>query len=180
MRKMPWFSLACLVTLALSAFGQEKEAAKDAMAMTPPAPLADDFFTWLVGEWEGTTTSPMGNSQDWQKVELSLDNQFLMTHYTARMPEMTYKGMGPLTINPATGEITGYWFDNWRGVYKGTGKREGNKVTMTWEGPMGTRTETTEKVSEDKVVTTFKNKEPDGKVMEGRTELTRKKGAGKT
>jgi hypothetical protein len=179
MRKMLLLSLAAILIVALPAFAQEKEAAKEAMPM-PPAPLADDLFKWLVGEWEGATSSAMGNSQDWQKFELGLDNQFLMMHYTAQMAEGTYKGMGQTTINPATGEITGYWFDNWRGVYKGTGRREGNKVNMTWEGPMGTRTETMEKVSDNKLVVTFTNKEPNGNVTEGRTEFTRKKAVGKT
>ncbi len=179
MRKNVLLSVACILLLAMSALAQDKEVAKDAMP-APPAPLADDLFQWMVGEWEGSSTTAMGKSQDWQKVEMSLDNQWVTTHYTANMGAMKYKGMGPMTINPATNEVTGYWFDNFRGVYKGMGKRDGNKITMTWEGPMGTRTDTTEKVSQDKMVVTYTNKEPDGKVSEGRTELTRKKMAGKT
>ncbi len=206
MRKNLLLCLACILMLALPAFAQEKEMANPAaMPMTPPQPLSDDLFKWMVGEWEGWSTSPMGKSQDWQKIEWALDNQFIVIHYTAKttepnqeamkamadaakmskadmdkMQNMGYKGMGPMTINPQTGEVTAMWFDNMRGSYKGKGKREGNKITMTWEGPMGARTDTTEKVSEDKMVVTYTNKEPDGKVTEGRTEFTRKKGASKT
>jgi hypothetical protein len=206
MRKILVSLLAILAFVALPLFAQEKEMAKEATpSMTPPQPLADDFFKWMVGEWEGWSTSPMGKSQDWQMIEWGLDNQFVMTHYKAKtsevneeamkawaeamkmskedmdkMKDMVYKGMGPMTINPMTGEIVGYWFDNWRGTYKGTGKREGNKITMHWEGTMGTSERTIEKVSDDKMVMTYKEPDPSGNVMEGRTEMTRKKMAGKS
>jgi hypothetical protein len=49
---------------------------------------------------------------------------------------------------------------------------------MTWEGTMGTSVRTIEKVSDDNMVMTFKEKDPtSGKEMEGRTELARKKAA---
>jgi len=210
MRKTLILSLALMAFLALAAsplpiFAQEeKKMTQEAMPMTPPKPLADDFFNWMAGEWEGWSTSPTGKTQDWQKIEWGLDNQFLMTHYSAKttevnqeamkawaeaykmskedmdkMAKMVYKGMGPMTINPMTGEIVGYWFDNWRGSYKGTGKREGNKITMHWEGTMGTSERTIEKASDDKMVMTYQEKDPTGKVVEGRTELTRKKMAPK-
>jgi len=210
MRKTLVLTLACAAILALivsplpTVAQEEKKMTQEAMPMTPPKPLADDFHTWMVGEWEGWSTSPMGKSQDWQKIDWELDNQFVIVHYTAKptetnpegmkamaeamkmskedmdkMAKMAYKGMGPMTINPQTGEIVGYWFDNWRGAYKGTGKREGNKITMNWEGTMGTSERTIEKVSDDKMVMTYKEKDPSGKVMEGRTELTRKKAAAK-
>ncbi|MEK9136300.1 MAG: hypothetical protein AAB393_04200, partial [Bacteroidota bacterium] len=92
-----------------------------------------------------------------------------------KMKDMIYKGMGPMTINPMTGEYVGYWFDNWRGMYKGTGKREGNKITMNWEGPMGTSTRTIENVGDDKMVQTYSEKDMKGNVVEGKTEMTRKK-----
>jgi len=191
-----------LVVQPLPTFAQEekKPMPAEAMSMTPPKPLADDIFTWMIGEWEGWSNSPMGKSQDWQKIEWGLDNQFLMTHYTAKttevnpeamkamkmskedmdkMAKMVYKGMGPMTINPMTGEIVGYWFDNWRGSYKGTGKRAGNKITMHWEGTMGSSERTIEKAGDDKMVMTYQEKDPTGKVVEGRTELTRKKAAPK-
>ena len=206
MKRIGFVFLTAFVLLALPLLGQEKEKAKEAApSMTPPKALTDDLCTWMIGEWEGWTQSPMGKSKDWQKVDWGLDKQFVMTNYTSKTSEMTaeqkkkamedygmsaedvekmikmtYKGMGPLTVNPTSGEYIGYWFDNWRGVYKGTGKREGNKITINWEGPMGTEVRTTEKVSDDQMVVTFKSTDPKGHAMEGKTELTRKKAAGKT
>jgi len=193
MKKTSLLFLAALLLVSLPLLAQE---------MAPPKPLEDDLCAWMVGEWEGWSTSPMGKMKDWQKVEWGLDKQFLLVNYTGQTVEMTdeqkktaketwgmsnediekmmkmaYKGMGPMTISPETGEFVGYWFDNWRGVYKGSGKREGNKVTMTWEGPMGTEVRTTEKVSNDKMVVTFKSTAPNGTVSEGKSELTRKKSA---
>jgi hypothetical protein len=195
-----------LVMSPLPIFAQEKkEMTNEAPSMMPPKPLDDDFHKWMIGEWEGWSTSPMGKSQDWQKFEWGLDNQFVVVHYTAKptetnaeamkamaeamkmskedmekMAKTVYKGMGTMTVNPTTGELVGYWFDNMRGTYKGTGKREGNKATFTWEGTMGTRDEVIEKVGEDKMVMTFKETSPNGDVSEGRTELTRKKMTGKS
>jgi len=205
MRKNVLLNVVCILLLAMSAFAQEKEVAKDAMPTTPPPPLSDDLFKWMVGEWEGWTTSPMGKSQDWQKVEWALDNQYIVIHYSAKtteanpeamkamaeamkmseadmkkMQDMVYKGMGPMTLNPKTGEVTAMWFDNWRGSYKGTGKREGNKIVVAWESPQGNETRTIERVGDAKLVMTFQGKDPTGKVMEGRTELTRKKAPSKT
>lgn len=205
MKKISLLFLATLLLVALPLLAQEKEKPKEAApSMMPPKPLNDDLCAWMVGEWEGWSTSPMGKTKDWMKVDWALDKQFLLFHYTGQTVEMTdeqkkkametwgmskediekmmkmlYKGMGPVTVNPATGEFMGYWFDNWRGMYKGTGKREGNKMTMSWEGPMGTELRTTEKVNDDKMVVTFKSTDPKGNVTEGKSELTRKKGATK-
>jgi hypothetical protein len=180
MRRVAVLLLAVVVCIALPVFAQEtKDAAKDAAAMMPPMPkpLDDEFLKWNIGEWEGTTTMPMGTSQDWQKVEMSLDDQFILIQYNSSVNgQVVYKGAGPMTIDPKTGGVVGYWFDNMRGMYKGVGKREGNKVSMTWEGGDGTtRWDTTEKVGEDKMVVTFKSKMPDGSMQEGRSEFTRKK-----
>ena len=178
MRRFTVLLLAVAVCIALPLFAQEKKDMAPSAMPPMPKPLNDDLLSWMVGEWEGTTTMSEGKSQDWQKVEWGLDNQFIMTTYSANLGgTMVYKGTGPTTVNPQTGEVVGYWFDNMRGMYKGTGKREGNKIMMTWEGTMGTRTDTTEKVGDDKFVVTFSSKDPSGKVSEGRTELSRKKTA---
>jgi hypothetical protein len=84
MRKTLTLSLVFTACLTLAAFAQEeKKMTQEGMpSMTMPKPLTnDDFCKWMVGEWEGWTTSPTGKSQDWQKIEWGLDNQFLMTHY---------------------------------------------------------------------------------------------------
>jgi hypothetical protein len=202
MKKISFVLLALLVSMSMSLMAQEKEmekAKEEMKTMAPPNALDDDWSKWIVGEWEGKTETPMGKHQDWMKIELGLDNQFIMMKYKSKMAEMTpeqmtamketmnmsdegmakmkdmvYKGLGIETVNPATGEVIGYWFDSWRGVYKGTGKREGNKTTMNWEGPMGSSTRTVEKVDENKMVMTFTETMPNGKVIEGRSEFTRK------
>ena len=205
MKRISFLVIAGLLLIAVSGLSQEKEKPKEgAPAMAPPKALDDEFCGWMVGEWEGSSTSPMGKTRDWEKVEWGLDNQFLLMHYTGQTVEMTdeqkkkamdtygmskegvenmmkmsYKGMGPFTINPATGEYVGYWFDNWRGMYKGSGKREGNKVTIRWEGPMGTELRTTEKVGEDKMIVTFKSTDPKGNVTGGKSEMMRKKAVAK-
>ncbi len=170
--------------------------AQEEAANMPPKPLSDPFTEWTVGEWEGTSTSPMGTSHDQVKVEWGLDKQFTVMHYTSQstevnqdalkamnmspeqieaMKDMEYKGMGLSTLDPKTGKTVSYWFDNWRGMYHGEGTLEGNVLTTKWEGPMGTSTRTMEKVSEDKMVMTMKETGPDGKSIEGKTELTRVK-----
>ncbi len=93
----------------------------------------------------------------------------------SEMGEMKYKGMGAITLNPETGESMGYWIDNFRGMYAGKGKREGNKATMEWKGSQGTYKETIEKVSEDKFITSYTFTDTKGKVMEGHGEMTRVK-----
>ena len=196
---------AVLGVLSLPVLAQEQEKPKEAApSMAPPSALADDMCAWMIGEWEGWTESPMGKAKEWDKFEWGRDNQFVIMHATSKttemseeqkakvmeaysmskddvekMIQMTYKGMGPLTMNPATGEYMGYWFDNWRGVYKGTGKREGNKVSVTWEGPMGKETRTTEKVDDNTMVIFIQSTDPMGNVTEAKTELTRMKAESK-
>lgn len=211
MKKLLVLSLAFLVLFSFSVFAQEKQmkmekqekadmgkGMQEMPEMTPPKPLSSDWYKWMIGEWEGTSQSAMGETKDWIKFEWGLDKQFVVMHYKgvmvepneemmkgmqekmnmsdedmSKMMEMPYKGMGVVTIDPKTGESTGYWFDNWRTVSTGKGKMEGsNKMTMVWEGAMGTETRTTEKVDENKMVVNFKSSGPMGE-HEGRTELTR-------
>ncbi|MFQ6115176.1 MAG: DUF1579 family protein [bacterium] len=175
MRRLSIALFAMLVIIAMPLMAQEKEAAQEKQAMAPPEPLADEWSKWMVGEWKGWSESEQGKSKDWQKVELGLDGQFVMFQATSAIGEMTYKGMGALTHNPETGESMGYWIDNWRGMYAGKGKREGNKLTMEWKGYMGTYNETIEKVSDDKFVTTYSFTDPQGNTSQGRGEMTRVK-----
>jgi hypothetical protein len=205
MKKSLLLVVTVLVLFSLPLLAQEQEKPKEAApSMAPPSALADDMCAWMIGEWEGWTESPMGKAKEWDKFEWGLDNQFVIMHATSKttemseeqkkkvmeaysmskedvekMIEMTYKGMGTMTINPATGEYIGYWFDNWRGVYRGAGTRDGNKVSVTWEGPMGKETRTTEKVDENKMVISIKSTDPTGTVMEAKTELTRMKAESK-
>ncbi len=164
-------------------------------AQAPPGPLNDDFLKWLVGEWEGTTESPMGKSNDEMEVDWDLEHQFIGFRFKSKNAEsdpakleamakatgMTkeqllapYKGKGVMTMNPETKEYIGYWFGSFRDVSQGKGAREGNKITMTWEGSMGNEVRTFEKAGDDKLVMSFKGKDPQGNEMSGTTTMMRK------
>ena len=81
------------------------------------------------------------------------------------------------TIDPKTGEISAYLFDSLRCVAKGTGKRQGNKEIINWVWSVqgqGTSTRVTEKISDDKFISTEKYTMPDGSAMEDTAEMTRK------
>jgi len=149
-----------------------------AQAPAPLAPLQDDLYNWMVGEWEGSTESSMGKFADEMKVDWDLEHQFLDFRYKQKMGEgdkaMVYKGKGMMTVHPQTKECLGYWFGSFRDISTGKGTRTGNKITMTWEGGAGPETRTMEKVADDKMVMTFKGVGPDGKEMSGTTTLMRK------
>lgn len=151
--------------LPLAALGQETPA--------PPKPLDDDMIKWMVGEWVGWSESPMGKTKEWMSCQIGLDGQFLLMSGKSEAGGMVYKGMGVMTINPKTGEHVGLWIDNMRGMYKGKGKREGNKTIMEWVGTMGKSTRITEKINEDKFAVTVKAPGPDGKMATMKAEYTR-------
>jgi hypothetical protein len=181
------------VALAVFALGV---APLSLLAQTPPpGPLEDDLYKWMAGNWEGTTDSFMGKSNDELEIDWDLENQFVNFHLKSKIAEtdpakleemakamgitkeqlqMPYKGVGYLTINPQTKEYVGYWFGSMRDISVGKGTREGNKITMTWEGPQGSEMRTFEKAGEDKFVMNFEIKDPQGNVMKGTTTLTRK------
>lgn len=150
-------------------------AATAALAQGPPqvSPIQDPFWDSLIGKWEGWSESQMGKSTDEVEFEWELQKQFFKTKVEAKSGEMNYKMIGYSTKDPATGKITGYWFDTFRLVYTSTETREGNKVTMRIEGGPGPIERTYEKVGDDKLVGTFKVMTPNGPI-EGRSELMRK------
>lgn len=147
-------------------------------AQAPPAPLQEDLYDWMIGEWEGTTESTMGKAVDEMKVDWDLEHQFVDFHYKQKQGDgataMVYKGRGMMTVHPQTKEYVGYWFGSFRDISTGKGARVGDKITMTWEGGASPTTRTIEKVAGDKLVMTFKGIGPDGKEMSGTTTLTRK------
>jgi hypothetical protein len=167
------FVFLCL-TLPLLAQDQETKPSESEMAsMTPPPGLDDEFIKWMVGEWQGTTESPMGKSTDLQKCWFGLDGQFLMMDFTSEWGGSNYRGLGAITLTQ-NGEVQGYWIDNMRTMSKGKGKLEGNVVTMEWESQMGKMTRVMEKVSDDKFTVAVKWPGPDGNMVEAHSEMTRK------
>jgi hypothetical protein len=88
---------------------------------------------------------------------------------------MNYQGIGAVTVDPNTGNSVGYWIDNFRGMFEGKGKEEGNKVVMEWSGNMGKSKRITEKVGPDKMKITVEMPGADGKMMTVSGEMTRVK-----
>jgi len=153
MKRTLLFLAAVLLLFSLPLLAQEKEESKEATpSIAPPSALTDDMCTWMIGEWDGWTESPNGKMKDWDKFEWGLENQFVIMHATSKttdmteeqkakvmeaygmskedvekMIQMTYKGMGPVTIDPVTG-------DTW-----GTGSTIGEESTRGRESGTGTR-----------------------------------------
>ena len=150
--------------------------------------------------------SDFGAHKDWAQgkcrlnIELALNGQFLVRKGQSRiislsdeyikqlkwqhlsdsdiekMRNSSFESMEVYTIDPKTGEITGYLFDSLRCIAKGTGKREGNKeiINWVWSGQgQGSSTRVTEKISDDRFISTEKYTMPDGSAMEDKAEMTR-------
>ncbi|RMF67293.1 MAG: hypothetical protein D6743_05130 [Calditrichaeota bacterium] len=169
----------CLLLVAVPLTAQEKadKPAEGEMSnYGPPPPLDDAWTKWMLGEWQGTTKSPMGESTDWMKCELGLGGQFQMLTYKSQSAMGEFTGLGAFTF--VGDEVRAYWMDSWRDMSEGKGKLEGNRMVMEWEGRMGHHTRTIERVSDDKMVIIAKWTSPDGQPMQARTELTRKKAMG--
>lgn len=152
----------------------DKKEMTEQAEMAPPSALDDDFCKWLVGEWEGWSEGPEGKHSEWEKIEMGLNGQVLLREAVSKMDDGEYAGMGGMTINPESGEFMGYWMDNHRGMYQGKGKREGDKLTMEWEGYQGTYTNVLEKVDENTYTTTWSFTDAGGNTKEGKSEMTRK------
>jgi hypothetical protein len=177
-------------------------------SLSSPKALDDDWSKWLVGEWQGTAKSDFGGHKDWVtgkcrlNIEFALNGQFVIRKGQAQIIGMSdeyikqlkgqhlsdsdiekirnssFESIEFYTVNPQTGEITGYLFDSLRCIAKGTGKREGNKeiINWVWSGQgVGSSVRVTEKVSEDKFIATEKYTMPDGSTMEDTAEMTRSK-----
>ena len=204
MKKLFIILLVVMVILPSCAKIQEKEVAKDkAPSVFLPKPIDDDWSKWLVGQWEGVGESEAGKGKGLVQIELGLNGQFLIykgeaeiTHLTPeqiqylkntlhasdddikKFQSSTFKELQIHTIDPKTGQITGFLFDSLRCIAKGTGKREGNKEIMQWQwsgSGQGTSIRIMEKISDDKIRITEKYTLPDGSTMEDKGEMTRKK-----
>ena len=161
-----------LFSLILTAFFLAPMIAQAQQAPAPPPPLDDALWQSLVGEWQGWSENAMGRSEVELEVEWELQKQFLKTKVTVRNPQLEYKTVGYATKDPATGAVASSWFDSFRGVYRGTETRSGNKFTLKMEGPA--TIERTFELIDNKLVGTYKVVQPNGQVVEGKTELMRK------
>ncbi len=90
----------------------------------------------------------------------------------------TFESFEICAIDPKTSRIEGWLFDSLGCTAKGTGRREGNKEIMEWQwsgqGQWASSIRITEKVSEDKLISSEKYTMPDGIIMEDTGEFVRK------
>jgi hypothetical protein len=96
-----------------------------------------------------------------------------------RFLSMPFKELQIHTIDPKTGERIGYLFDSLRCIARGTGRLEGNKEIMEWEWSATAQGATSvriiEKNNDNKFTYNHKYILPNGKKMEDKIEMTRKK-----
>ncbi len=201
MKSLFYILVVILVVVSLPLSAQDKKAESEEQQNSPPPPLGDETSMWMVGEWNGTSETNMGNGDEWQSIKLGLDNQYLLMEYTStytslndefvnnmtkqmNMPKEAvegmlkgnpYKGHGLMTQDPKTGEWLGYWFDSWRGAYTGRGKLDGKIITMQWEGVTGKSTRTIETGEHGEMIQTFTEQDAMGNVMVGKSTMMKKK-----
>jgi hypothetical protein len=152
---------------AKSDFGKNKDWAKGNCRMNFEFALNGQF---LVRKGQSEITSL---SEEYIK---QLKGMNLSDSDIDKIRNSSFESLEIYTIDPKTGEIIGYLFDSLRCIAKGTGKRDGNKEIMnwTWSGQgQGESIRITEKINDDKFITTEKYTMPDGSIMEDRVEMTR-------
>ena len=207
MKRLSILSLVVMASLSAYAINEEKETAKESGSTSLQSkPLDNDWSNWLVGEWKGTVGLRGIKSEAWREIELGLNGQFLITKHEHKVTNeeiqelkkiahisdedvrqyqsLPFKYIEIWTIDPKNGEVIGYFLDSLRRVAEGKGKLQGNKEIVEWEWfAQGQRAfssiNTTERVSDDKFITTKIYILPDGSTMEGKVEMTRKKTAEK-
>ncbi len=161
-----------------------------------PAPLADDWTCWIVGEWEGTGSGNAGKGRAVTRFELAVGGQFLICRGEAeitgldpdylkkhmhatdaeieRFRRSGYHQLEVYTIDPKNGEVIGFLFDSLRCVATGRGRREGYREVVDWEWRTGHKsTRVTERVDRDKMIILERTPNPDGSVMEDKGEMRR-------
>ena len=197
--------LIVMVSMASFAGNGKKETVKESeSASFQPKPLDDDWFKWLVGQWEGPVESDVGTGKIRTKIEFGLNGQFLFMKSEAEMTEITdeqrqflketlhasdeyieksqnsiFEELQIHTIEPQTGEVVGYLFDGLRCTAEGRARRRVNKEIIKWKWSGAARGVTsvctTEKISDNKIVLDHKYTLSDGSKMEAKTEMTRKR-----
>jgi hypothetical protein len=92
---------------------------------------------------------------------------------------MPFKELQIHTIDPKTGERVGYLFDSMRCIAIGTGRLEGNKEIMEWvwsgTAQGATSVRIIERINDNKFTYNHKYILPDGKKMEDKIEMVRRK-----
>ncbi len=205
MKKLSITLFVLMISLTSCVINEEREVAEESKpSFFQPKPLDDEWSKWLVGEWEGSVGLGGVKSEAWREIELGLNGQFLITKHehiitdeeiqglkkvthisdedAKRYQSLPFKYLEIWTIDPKNGEVIGFFFDSLRRVAEGKGKLQGNKEIVEWQwfaqgqgAPIMRNISITERVSDDRFITTKKYTLPDGSTMEGKVEMTRKK-----
>ena len=187
------------------AINKENDSAKESgSASFQPEPLDDNWNKWLVGQWEGSADSDAGTAKLWMKIDFGLNDQFLIMKGEAKITELTaeqikylketlnasdedleryrsstFKNLQIHTIDPKTGEVIGYLFDSMRCIAEGKGRRQGNKEIIEWKWSATAQGATsvyiTEKINDNNFTLNHKYILPNGKKMEDKIEMIRRK-----
>ncbi len=151
---------------AVSDFGRHKQWAKGNCQIKYELDLNGQFLIRR-GQSQVTSLSDEYTSQ--------LKGQGLSDSDIEKMRSSTFESMEVYTIDK-NGEIVGYLFDSLRCAAKGTGRREGNKEIINWQWTIqgaGSSTRITEKISDNKFISTERYLLPDGSTMEDKIEMSR-------
>ncbi|MHC4728887.1 MAG: hypothetical protein ACYS17_16845 [Planctomycetota bacterium] len=205
MKRLSILLLVVAVSLSSCAINKQKEMAKESRSTSfQPKPLDDDWSRWLVGQWEGSVESDVGTGKIRTKIELGLNEQFLIMkseaeiteitdeqrqylketlhasdEYIERSQNSTFEELQIHTIDPKTGEVVGYLFDGLRCIAKGRARRQGNKEIIEWKWSATAQGATSvriiEKINDNKFTLNHKYILPDGSKMEDKAEMSRKK-----
>ncbi|MBN1102082.1 MAG: hypothetical protein JXL84_01570 [Deltaproteobacteria bacterium] len=137
--------------------------------------LNGQFLIWT--SW--ATTGQMTDEQKKQLKETLKETTNASDEDWDRFVSMPFKELQIQTIDPKTGDVVGYLFDSQRCIAEGRGRREENQEIMEWKwsgtGQGVTSVSVIERTSDDKFTYNHKYILPDGKKMEDKIEMMRRK-----
>jgi hypothetical protein len=102
-------------------------------------PFQDPLLENLVGRWHVTRTMPSRTAENMVQAEWVLEHQFLQLHYRDVATPPQYEAMVFIGYDRAGQHYVVHWIDVFGGRFsaKGSGKREGNAISFTFEYPDG-------------------------------------------
>jgi hypothetical protein len=201
MKRLLVLFFVLMISVTSCMVNKENEMAKESGASSfQPKPLEDEWFKWLVGEWEGSVESDVGTGKIRMKIELGLNGQFLIMKTESEITEITdeqrqylretlhasdedieryrnstFKELQTHTIDFKTGERIGYLFDSMRCIAEGRGRRQGNKEIIEWKWSVAAQGATSvsiiERINDNKFTYNHKYTLPNGNKMEGKGEM---------
>ena len=137
--------------------------------------LNGQFLIWK--SWD--KTGEMTDEQKKQMKEALKKTTNASDEDLERFLNMPYNELQIHTIDPKTGEVIGYLFDSQRCIAEGRGRRQGNKETIEWKwsgtGQGATSVSIIEKIDDNKFIINVKYILPNGKKMEDKIEMIRKR-----